>query len=333
MKQVKQITFAARPSGLPDASIFRIDEVALPDAKEGELRLRGMFYSVDPYMRGRMNDTKSYVPPFQVDQALEGGVVAEVVSSRAPGFEPGDVVLGPYLPWRTEMTVPATAVQKIDAGIAPPSYYLGVLGMTGLTAYIGLMDIGKPKVGETVVVSGAAGAVGSVVGQIAKHLGCRAVGIAGSDEKGKLLTDTFGFDAAINYNEPGLDDRLSTACPNGVDIYFDNVGGEVSDAVMKQLNFFARVPLCGQISMYNATEPPTGPRWQGLMVTRSILMQGFIIRNYVARFREGIEFLAPLVKAGKIKSEETVAEGFEKLPEALLGLFSGKNKGKMIVKA
>lgn len=333
MKQVKQITFAARPSGLPDASIFRIDEAALPDAKEGELQLRGMFYSVDPYMRGRMNDAKSYVPPFQVGQALEGGVVAEVVSSRATGFEAGDVVLGPYLPWRTEMTVPATAVQKIDASIAPPSYYLGVLGMTGLTAYIGLMDIGKPKAGETVVVSGAAGAVGSVVGQIARHLGCRAVGIAGSDEKGKLLTETFGFDAAINYNEPGLDDRLSTACPNGVDIYFDNVGGEVSDAVMKQLNFFARVPLCGQISMYNATEPPTGPRWQGLMVTRSILMQGFIIRNYAARFREGIEFLAPLVKAGKIKSEETVAEGFEKLPEALLGLFSGKNKGKMIVKA
>lgn len=333
MKQVKQITFAARPTGLPDASIFRIDTVELPDPKEGELQLRGMYFSVDPYMRGRMNDTKSYVPPFQVGQPLEGGVVAEVISSRAPGFETGDVVLGPYLPWKTEMTVSATAVQKVDATIAPPSYYLGVLGMTGLTAYVGLMDIGKPKAGETVVVSGAAGAVGSVVGQLARHLGCRAVGIAGSEDKVNLLTETFGFDAAINYNEPGLDDRLSTACPNGVDIYFDNVGGEISDAVMKQLNFFARVPLCGQISMYNATEPPVGPRWQGLMVTRSILMQGFIIRNYASRFREGIEFLAPLVKSGKIKSEETVAEGFEQLPEALLGLFSGKNKGKMIVKA
>lgn len=332
MKKVKQITLAARPKGMPDASIFRFDEVDLPEIKEGDLHLKGLYYSVDPYMRGRMNDVKSYVEPFKVDHALEGGVVAEVLESKDGAFAPGDLVLGPYIPWATEMVVPASAVKKIDAGLAPPSYFLGVLGMPGLTAYFGLLDIGKPKPGETLVVSGAAGAVGLVVGQLGKQLGCRVVGIAGSEEKVKMLREEYGFDEALNYNTPDLAAQIAKACPDGVDIYFDNVGGEVTDAVVPNLNFFARIPLCGQISSYNNTEPPVGPRIQPTMLTRSIIMQGFIVRNYGGRYAEGIQYLAPLVKTGKIKFTETVTEGFEKIPEALLGLFSGKNTGKMIVK-
>ncbi|MGX5816944.1 NADP-dependent oxidoreductase [Chitinophaga lutea] len=333
MQKVKQITLAARPTGLPDVSVFRFDEVEMPAPGEGELRLKGLYYSVDPYMRGRMNDAKSYIAPFKLNKPLEGGVVAEVLESKDDAFRPGDQVVGSYLPWAEEMTVPANAVRKIDTTGIPASYYLGVLGMPGLTAYFGLMDIGKPKAGETLVVSGAAGAVGLVVGQLGRHLGCHVVGIAGTDEKTTMLVKEYGFNAAVNYHSPDLYDAIRKACPNGIDVYFDNVGGEVTDAVFPQLNTFARVPLCGQISMYNATKPPIGPRVQPIMVTRSILMQGFIIFNYASRLGEGVEFLTPLVREGKIKFTETIVEGFDQLPEALLGLFTGKNTGKMLVKA
>jgi NADPH-dependent curcumin reductase CurA len=284
-------------------------------------------------MRGRMNDVKSYSPPFQLERPMEGGVVAQVVASKNEAFQPGDMVVGPYLPWAEEMVLPGDQFRKIDTALAPPSYFLGILGMTGLTAYFGLMDIGKPKSGETLVVSGAAGAVGLVAGQLGKLLGCRVVGIAGSEDKIRLLKEEYGFDEAVNYHTTDLAAEIGKACPNGVDIYFDNVGGKVTDAVFRHLNFFARIPLCGQISSYNATTPPTGPRVQPIMLTFSVLMQGFIVRNYSARFAEGIQYLAPLVKAGKLKFTETITEGFEKLPEALLGLFSGQNTGKMIVKA
>jgi NADPH-dependent curcumin reductase CurA len=336
--KTKQIVLASRPQGMPTAANFRTEEVALPALKDGDVLLKGVYYSVDPYMRGRMNDAKSYVPPFELNKPITGGVVAEVVESKDDSLKPGDLVMGngprPLLPWAVNLVVPANSLRVLDTKLAPASYYLGILGMPGLTAYFGLMDIGKPKAGETVVISGAAGAVGIVVGQIAKIQGCRAVGIAGGPDKVKMLKSKFGFDETIDYKATSdMTAAIAKACPQGVDIYFDNVGGEISDAVMANINFHARVPLCGQISLYNSTEVPTGPRIQGKLVTRSVLMQGFIIGDYTARFPEGIQHLAKWVKEGKLKYTETFIDGFDKLPEALLGLFSGKNSGKMIVKA
>jgi len=284
-------------------------------------------------MRGRMNDVKSYAPPFQIDQPIAGGVIAQVTESRSENFKAGDLVLG-RLAWQQQIIASEKDIQKIDTTIAPASYYLGILGMPGLTAYFGLMHIAKPKAGETVVVSGAAGAVGVVVGQIAKIQGCRVIGIAGSDDKIKLLKEEFGFDEAINYKTtPDMKKAIAALCPNGVDIYFDNVGGEISDAVIANINFHARIPLCGQISLYNSAETPVGPRLQPMLLTRSVLMQGFIVSNYQSRFAEGIQHLAQWVKEGKLKFTETVVNGFEMLPTALLGLFKGENTGKMIVEA
>jgi NADPH:quinone reductase len=329
----QQIVLTSRPKGLPGKDTFRTETVRLPEPKEGEVLIKGLYYSVDPYMRSRMNSGKSYVPPFKVDEVLNGGVVAEIIDSQAKGFVKGDLVVG-YLPWSEKAVVSAKGLQKIDGSLAPPSYYLGILGMPGLTAYFGLLDIGKPKEGETVVISGAAGAVGIVVGQLAKLKGCRVVGIAGSDDKTSLLKNEFGFDEVINYKStPSMADAIAKACPDGVDIYFDNVGGEISDAVIRNLNFHARIPLCGQIALYNATEVPMGPRLQPLLLTRSALMQGFIVSNYSPRFGEAIKDLGQWVKEGKLKYTETIIEGFHQLPEALLGLFSGSNTGKMIVKA
>ncbi len=329
----QQILLGSRPEGLPVAGNFLFSETNLSDIEKSEVLLKGLYYSVDPYMRGRMNDRKSYTPPFELNKPIVGGVVAEVVDSKAKEFKPGDFVLG-TLPWQKSMISPAKGLQKIDTKIAPASYYLGILGMPGLTAYFGLMDIGKPKAGETVVISGAAGAVGMVVGQIAKLQGCKVIGIAGSDEKIKLLKEGYGFDNVVNYKTvPDMKKEIAAICPDGVDIYFDNVGGSISDAVISNINFYARIPLCGQISLYNTTEQPTGPRLQPMLLTRSVLMQGFIIFNYQARYAEGFQALSGWVKEGKIKFTETIVEGFEKLPEALIGLFSGNNTGKMIVKA
>lgn len=327
----RQIIFASRPNGMPGSDNFSFEEYELPQINDGELLLQSMFISVDPYMRGRMNEAKSYVPPFELGKPLMGGVVAKVLESRAANFKVGDVVTG-MLPWREKMIVPEKYVQKIDATIAPPSYYLGILGMPGLTAYFGLIHIGKPKAGETLVVSGAAGAVGVVVGQIGKIMGCRVVGIAGSDEKTSLLKSKFGFDEAINYKTTtDLKGAIKAACPNGVDIYFDNVGGEISDAVIRNINFHGRIPLCGQIALYNTTEMPVGPRIQPWLLTRSVLMQGFIVGNFQSQFPEGISQLAAWVKEGKLIFIETIEHGFEKLPDALIGLFKGDNIGKMVV--
>ena len=329
----QQIVLASRPTGLPTQDNFRIEDVDLPELNDGEILLKGMYYSVDPYMRGRMNDAKSYVPPFQIDQPIQGGVVGKVAESKSGKYQSGDVVVGMF-PWQKDFIATEKEARKIDTSMAPASYYLGVLGITGLTAYFGLMDIGKPKAGETVVVSGAAGAVGIAVGQIAKIQGCHVVGIAGSDEKTKLLTTEFGFDDAINYKAtPDMNKAIAAACPKGVDVYFDNVGGDISDAVIKNINFHARIPLCGQISLYNSTETPMGPRLQPMLLTRSVLMQGFIITNYQARFPEGIQKLAQWIKEDKLKFTETIEHGFENLPKALLGLFNGNNTGKMIVEA
>ncbi len=329
----KQIILVSRPKGLPTLENFKMEEVELPAINDGELLLEGMYYSVDPYMRGRMNDAKSYIPPFETGQPLSGSVVAKVVESKSGNFKNGDIITG-HLPWRKQMIAAEKDIHKIDTNIAPATYYLGILGTTGLTAYFGLMHIGKPKAGETVVVSGAAGAVGTVVGQIASIQGCYVVGIAGTDEKIKLLKDEFDFDDAINYKtNPDIENAIAKACPKGVDIYFDNVGGEISDAVISNINFHARIPLCGQISLYNSTETPMGPRLQPMLLTRSVLMQGFIISNFQSEFPEGIKQLATWIKEGKLKSTETIEHGFEKLPQALFGLFKGDNTGKMIVEA
>ncbi|HQT91039.1 MAG TPA: NADP-dependent oxidoreductase, partial [Candidatus Kryptobacter bacterium] len=311
---------------------FKLATTAIPQPTSGQILLRTRFLSVDPYMRGRMNDRKSYVAPFQLNEVLNGGVVGEVVESNSNDFAKGNFVVG-NLGWQDYSVAGEKEVRKIDPEIAPVSTALGVLGMPGLTAYFGLLDIGKPKRDETVVVSGAAGAVGTVVGQIAKIHGCRVVGIAGSDKKTKYLIDELGFDAAINYRAaPNLGVALKEACPNGVDIYFDNVGGDISDAVLSLINNNARIPLCGQISLYNETQIPTGPRIQPQLLTHSALMQGFIIRNYAARFDEGMRQLAVWLNEKKLKYAESVVEGLENAPKAFIGLFAGENLGKQLVK-
>jgi len=329
----KQIVLAARPNGTPLLNDFRFENIELDALQQGEVLVQGMYYSVDPYMRGRMNEGKSYVPQFELNKAIEGGVLATVLESKSDLFKTGDVVLG-ALPWSEKMIASDKNLQKIESTVESVTYYLGILGMTGLTAYFGLMHIGKPKAGQTVVVSGAAGAVGIVVGQIAKIHGARVIGIAGSDEKAAMLKEEFGYDDVINYKTTtDINKAIADLCPNGVDVYFDNVGGSISDAVIQNLNFHARIVLCGQISLYNSTEIPMGPRIQPLLLTRSVLMQGFIISNFQKDFPEGIAHLSKWVNEGKLKFTETIVDGFDQLPVALLGLFKGENKGKMIVKA
>lgn len=330
----QQIQLARRPQGVPNHEDFRFETISVPEPKQGEVLVKTLYVSVDPYMRGRMQNTKSYVEPFALDEALSGGVIAEVVSDGDGQFKKGDIVIG-NLNWQEYSAASESALRKIDTSIAPASAYLGILGMTGLTAYFGLMDIGRPKQGETVVVSGAAGAVGSTVGQIAKIKGARVVGIAGSDEKIAYLKDELQFDEAINYKtEDDIQKALADACPDGVDVYFDNVGGPISDSVMNLLNEFARIPVCGAISSYNAEseKDDMGPRVQSKLIKTKALMQGFIVSDYSERFPEGAKQLAEWLKDGKLHYEETITEGFDKIPDAFLGLFQGKNKGKQLIK-
>ncbi|AZB41644.1 NADP-dependent oxidoreductase [Bacillus sp. FJAT-42376] len=326
----KQIQLAQRPNGMPDASTFRFTETNVPEPKEGEVLVRTLYLSVDPYMRGRMQDTKSYVEPFPLNEVIHGGAVGEIVQSNSPDFKRGDTIVG-MLGWQEYSAVPAKAVRKIDPNVAPITTALGVLGMPGLTAYFGLLHIGQPQEGETVVVSGAAGAVGSIVGQIAKIKGARVVGIAGSDDKIKYLKE-IGFDETINYKTDDVEKALEKACPNGVDVYFDNVGGEISDAVYSLLNKFARVPICGAISSYNKAGEDLGPRVQTKLIKSSALMKGFVVGDYADRFEEGSHELGAWVQNGSLKYEETIVEGFENIPEAFLGLFKGSNLGKQLVK-
>jgi NADPH:quinone reductase len=328
----RQILFVKRPIGMPDESCFKLVTSEIPQPVNGQVLLRTRFLSVDPYMRGRMNDRRSYVAPFQLNEVLNGGIVGEVIESKLNNFVKGDFIVG-NLGWQDYSIANEQEIRKINPEIAPVSTALGVLGMPGLTAYFGLLDIGQPKSGETVVVSGAAGAVGMIVGQIAKIHGCRVIGIAGSDKKTKYLIDELGFDTAINYKAiPHLRKALKEACPAGVDIYFDNVGGDISDAVISLINNNARIPLCGQISLYNEAEIPMGPRLQPRLLTFSALMKGFIVRNYASRFDEGIHQLAQWLKEKKLKYAENVIDGLENTPKAFLGLFSGENLGKQIVK-
>ena len=328
----RQIRLAKRPQGLPDKETFAFTEEPIAEISEGEVLVKTLYVSVDPYMRGRMIDAKSYSAPFPLNEVIEGGVVGEVVESKSSTFETGDKIVG-ALGWQEYSVANEKMIRKIDPDVAPITTSLGILGMTGLTAYFGLLDIANPQPGETVVVSGAAGAVGSAVGQIAKIKGARVVGIAGTDEKVQYLKETLGFDEAINYKTTtDIRKDLEKSCPDGVDVYFDNVGGEISDAVMQLLNQFARIPVCGAISTYNNTEVDLGPRVQGTLIKTSSLMKGFIVGDYSARFPEGAKDLGKWVQEGKLKYEESIIDGFDQIPDAFLGLFKGTNVGKQLVK-
>ncbi|MEJ5963342.1 NADP-dependent oxidoreductase [Pedobacter immunditicola] len=328
----KVILLKNRPVGKPTLEDFKFLEEENPVTQEGQVLLKTLYVSVDPYLRGRMSSAKSYVPPFELNKPIQSGIIAEVVESKLSDFKVGDCVSA-MLDWKELQVSEGRGLIKVDGNVASLSAYLGVLGMTGLTAYLGLTEIGKPKSGETVVVSGAAGAVGSIAGQIAKILECRVIGIAGSDEKTSMLTSKFGFDAAINYKTTtDMKAAIANAAPKGVDIYFDNVGGEISDAVLANVNQFARIAVCGSISGYNDTEISMGPRVQGILIKNSVLMQGFIVSNYKNKFPEAITQLASWLQDGKLTYKETIVDGFDNIPQAFIGLFEGKNEGKMIVK-
>ena len=328
----KQIVLASRPKGMPTLDNFAYQETILPPLRSGEVLLQSIYISVDPYMRGRMSGKKSYIDPFQVDQPITGNVIATVKESQSPALQPGDKVVG-LLPWATYSIAEAGAVRKIPAGDIPDSYYIGILGMPGLTAYFGLVFICEPQPGETVVVSGAAGAVGLVAGQIAKIIGCRVVGITGSDEKAQMLKGKFGFDETINYKTTAdLTQAIGQVCPDGVDCYFDNVGGDITDAVFQHLNTNARIAVCGQIALYNEMNLSTGLRLLPYILAKSASIRGFLVSDYKEYFPKALTQLMDWVKTGKLKYTETVLDGFEQLPEAFIGLFTGRNTGKMMVR-
>ncbi|ARK23722.1 NADP-dependent oxidoreductase [Sporosarcina sp. P37] len=329
-KTQREIHLASRPVGLPTMETFDFVEKPIPVIEENEVLVRTLYVSVDPYMRGRMMDAKSYIPPFKLHEAITGGVVGEITESNSEAFQAGDLVVG-NLNWAEYTAASEKDVRKIDPNIAPITAHLGILGMTGLTAYFGLLDIGRPQKGETVVVSGAAGAVGSAVGQIAKMKGASVIGIAGSQEKIDYLKNELGFDEAVNYKLDSFEDDLKKAAADGVDVYFDNVGGEVTDAVFTLLNKHARIALCGAISSYNKVKD-SGPRLQSQMIKTSALMKGFTVGDYSADFAKGAADLGKWLAEEKLTYEETIVEGFENIPEAFLGLFEGKNLGKLLVK-
>jgi NADPH-dependent curcumin reductase CurA len=327
-----QFVLASRPLGFPSSDNFRIEKTVLNELKDNEVLLKSWYISVDPYMRGRMNSAKSYATSWDVDKPIGGGVVAKVMESKSKSILVGDVVTG-TLPWATYSIEKTENLRKVDIKKTPPGYYLGILGMPGFTAYVGMTEICKPQKGETVVVSGAAGAVGIVAGQIAKVKECRVIGIAGSDEKCRLLKGQFGYDEAINYKtSKSIRKELASLCPEGIDVYFDNVGGEITEAVAANLDFHARIALCGQISQYNNAKPYFGYSILPHLLTRSVMLQGFIVSNYSDRFGEALSNLTQWLDEGKLRYTETIIEGFDKLPEAFLGLFSGKNQGKMLIK-
>jgi NADPH:quinone reductase len=328
----KIILLDKRPVGKPTLKNFKFISEEMPVNKEGELLLKTKYLSVDPYLRGRMNDAESYVTPFKLHKPVQSGIIAEVTNSKNSKFKKGDVVSG-NLDWKEYQISNGKNLNKVEVNGSALSCYLGILGMTGLTAYLGLTEIGVPKSGETLVVSAAAGAVGSVVGQIGKILGCKVVGIAGTDEKTEMLKSKFKFDNAVNYKTTtDLKDAIKAACPDGVDIYFDGVGGELSDAVLANINKHARIIICGNISQYNDTTPAVGPRLQPLLLMKSATMRGFIVSDFSEKFQEAIKQLTVWLKEGKLTYSETIVEGFDNIPQSFIDLFDGKNEGKMIVK-
>ena len=328
----RQITLAARPQGFPKESDFQLVSAPVGTPGEGECLVQVIYLSVDPYMRGRMRDVESYAPPIELGQLMVGRVVGRVLESRHDGYQEGDVVFGD-LGWQEYAVAKGQALVKIDPQAAPISTALGVLGMPGLTAYFGLLDICRPRSGETVVVSAAAGAVGSIVGQIAKIKGCHVVGVAGSDEKVQYVTQDLDFDAAFNYKV--VDDYsavLRELCPIGIDAYFDGVGGAITDAVIPLLNVKARVAICGQISQYNLETPEMGPRLLWHLIVKRAKLEGFLVLDYAARRKEGLHKLSDWVGSGKIKYRERIAEGIENAPRAFMEMLSGRNIGKQLVR-
>jgi len=329
-----EVHLKKRPVGMPTVDDFEIVKTSVPDPGDGEFVVRNIWMTVDPYMRGRMTDRKSYVPPFQVGQVLDGGSVGQVVKSRNSAFQEGDYVCGfASGGWREYNRTAGAMFNKVDPSLAPLQCFLGVLGMPGLTAYSSLLRIGEPKEGETIFVSAAAGAVGSVVSQIAKIKGLRVVGSAGSEEKCRWVTSVAGADECVNYRKAApLLAAVSAACPKGIDIYYENVGGEHLEVALELMNSRGRLVMCGMISMYNATEAPAGPRNLVNIIGRSLRMQGFIVSDYVDMVPQFYADMGDWIRAGKLRWQETVLEGISEAPNAFIGLFRGDNAGKMLVR-
>ena len=325
-----QVLLASRPVGWVAEENFRIVNTPIPTPAEGQILVRNHYLSLDPYMRGRMNDTKSYAAKQELDQVMVGETVGEVIESSNPRFKAGDIVAGPY-GWQQYGCSDGSGVNKVDVSRVPMSAYLGVIGMPGVTAWVGLLDICQPKAGETVVVSAASGAVGSAVGQIAKLKGCRAVGIAGGKEKCGYVVNELGFDACVDYKAGRLNQDLKAATPAGADCYFENVGGEILDAVLRRMNAFSRIAVCGLVSQYNAIEPYGVKTFQAILTNR-IKVQGFIVSDRKDLRPQAISDLAGWVASGKLKYRETVAQGLENAPKAFIGLLQGRNFGKQLVK-
>ena len=329
-----RIVLASRPQGRPSPTDFRIETVEVPALNDGEVLLETLFLSLDPYMRGRMSDAKSYAKPVEIDAVMEGGTVARVAGTRNARFSIGDIVLA-HSGWQSFAVSDGAGLRKLDPSAAPVSTALGVLGMPGFTAYSGLLTIGKPKTGETVVVAAASGAVGSVVGQIARIKGARAVGIAGGPEKCAYVRDELGFDAAVDHRSPDFAAQLEAACPNGIDVYFENVGGHVWDAVFPLLNEFARVPVCGLIAQYNEIEHSGTDRLPTMMravLTRSLTIRGFIQREFLDQRAAFYRDMAGWISEGKVHYREDIVDGLENAPGAFAGLLEGKNFGKLLVR-
>jgi NADPH-dependent curcumin reductase CurA len=329
-----EVHLKRRPVGMPVEGDFEVVEASMPEPADGEFVVRNIWMTVDPYMRGRMTERKSYVPPFQIGEVLDGGSVGQVVKSRNSAYAEGDYVCGfASGGWREyNVTAGGMMFNKVDPTLAPLECYLGVLGMPGLTAYTSLLKIGEPKEGETIFVSAAAGAVGSVVSQIAKIKGLRVVGSAGSAEKCKWVKEVAGADECVNYKSGSLLDTVSKACPKGIDIYYENVGGEHLETALELMNSKGRLVMCGMISMYNATEAPPGPRNLVNVIGRSLKMQGFIVSDYIDMVPQFYMEMGPWIGEGKIRWQQTVMEGIGAAPKAFIGLFRGDNSGKMLVR-
>jgi hypothetical protein len=337
MAQMKnrRIVLAARPAGEPADTDFRLEETDIPSPGDGQVLLRTLYLSLDPYMRGRMNAGPSYAPPVQIGEVMEGATVSEVVESKFTQWRPGDVVRS-YTGWQAYALAEGSGLESIDPNMAPVSTALGVLGMPGLTAYTGLLNIGQPKAGETVVVAAASGAVGSVVGQIAKIKGCRAVGVAGSQQKCDFVRDTLGFDACVNHRSEKFAEELRAACPKGIDVYFENVGGRVLDAVVPLLNLFGRVPVCGLIAHYSAVALPQGPDRTPLLMsailTKRLTFRGFIVIDFASQKTEFERDMAAWLRERKVKYREDIVDGLENAVGAFRGLLLGQNFGKLLVR-
>jgi NADPH-dependent curcumin reductase CurA len=326
----RRITLATRPRGFPQESDFELVETPVPEPGPGEVLVRTRWLSLDPYMRGRMSTARSYAPPVELGDVMTGQGVAEVVASNASGYSPGELVVA-GTGWQEYAALPAGALRRVDPRLQPPSLALHAVGMTGLTAYFGLFDVCRPVPGDTIVVSAASGAVGQVVGQLAKLAGCRTVGLAGGPEKVADLSG-YGYDVGIDYRAGDVGAAISAACPDGVDIYFDNVGGPLTDAVMQRLALHARIAICGQISQYNLPEPELGPRNLILLIVARARIEGFLVSDYATRWGDALRRLAALVAEGRLRYREDVTDGLEHAPRAFIGLLRGENRGKALVR-